>query len=95
MFLAPVALVVVAGTFLSQRLIAPTVVRISLTGLMLAYVSGITLDLVRARGRSTRMRSLLHVLACAVAALAVGYIAITRDGLIDMFAETVKYGPGD
>lgn len=95
LFLAPVALVVVVGSYLSQRTIAPAVMRISVTGLALAYLSGVTLDVLRGRGLSVRLRAILHVLACAAAVVAVGYIAITREGLIDMFAETVKYGPGD
>jgi hypothetical protein len=36
----------------------------------------------------------VHVAACAVAVLAVGYIAVTHDGLLDMLAETVRFGPG-
>jgi hypothetical protein len=94
-FFAPVAFVIIAGAYLSQRVIAPTVLRICAGGLVLAHLSGITLDLLRTRGRPVRLRAVLHVLACAIAILAIGYIAITRDGLIDMFVETVKYGPGD
>jgi hypothetical protein len=95
LFLAPVAFIIVAGSYLSRATIATAVLRISLGGLVLAYISGMTLDVLRARGRSIRMRSTIHVLACAVAVAAIGYIAITRDGLLDMFVETVKYGPGD
>jgi hypothetical protein len=95
MFLAPVAFVVVVGSYLSQKAIAPAVLRISIGGVVLAYLSGITLDLVRLRGRPVRLRAVLHVLACAFAVVGIGYIAITRDGMLDMLVETVKYGPGD
>ncbi|HUS31778.1 MAG TPA: hypothetical protein VMZ53_24920 [Kofleriaceae bacterium] len=95
LFLAPLALVIVAGSYLSQRSIAPAVLRISLAGLTAAYLSGLTLDLLRLRGRPVRMRSTIHVIACAFGIVAIGYIAITRDGLLDMLVETVKYGPGD
>ncbi|HEY5944958.1 MAG TPA: tetratricopeptide repeat protein [Kofleriaceae bacterium] len=93
-FLAPVAAVIVAASFTAHRAIAPAVLRISLVGLALAWVSGIALDLLRARDRAVHARAILHVVACAVGVLAVGYIAMTRDGLLDMLAETVRFGPG-
>jgi len=94
MFLAPVAAVVVAASFTAHRAIAPAVLRISVVGLALAWLSGAALDLLRVRGRAMRARSLVHVAACAIGVLAIGYIAMTRDGLLDMLAETVKFGPG-
>jgi tetratricopeptide (TPR) repeat protein len=93
-FLAPVAFVIVLGSYLSRAAIAPAVLRISIAGLVLAHISGITLDLLRVRGRAVRLRAVLHVVACALAVLGVGYIAIMREGLLDMFVETVRYGPG-
>ena len=94
LFLAPVALVIVLGSYLSRAAIAPAVLRISICGLVLAHISGITLDLLRVRGRSVRLRAVLHIVVCALAVLGVGYIAISREGLLDMFVETVRYGPG-
>jgi hypothetical protein len=95
MFLAPVAAVIVAVSFTAHRAIAPAVLRISIVGLALAWLSGAALDLARARGRSVRARAIGHVVACAVGVIAIGYIAVTRDGLLDMLAETVRFGPGD
>lgn len=95
LFLAPLAVVVVAVAFVTQRTIAPAVARISGTGLVFAWISGITLDLLRARGRSVRGRAILHIVICAIGVLAVGYVAITRDGLVDMLSDTIKYGPGN
>jgi hypothetical protein len=94
LFLAPVAAVIVAASFTAHRAIAPAVLRISLVGLALAWVSGIALDLLRTRARPVRMRAVLHVAACAVGVLSIGYIAMTQDNLLDMLAETVKFGPG-
>jgi tetratricopeptide (TPR) repeat protein len=94
-FLAPVAAVIVAASFTAHRAIAPAVLRISLVGLALAWVSGAALDLVRARERPVRARAVLHVIACAIGVIAIGYIAVTRDGLLDMLSETVRFGPGD
>jgi hypothetical protein len=93
-FLAPVAAVVVGASYTAHPAIAPAVLRISLVGLALAWLSGATLDLLRLRDRSVRARAIVHVVACAVGVLAIGYIAITRDGLLDMLAETVRFGPG-
>lgn len=94
MFLAPVAAVIVLASFTAHRAIAPAVVKISLVGLALAWASGMALDLLRSRQRPVRLRAVIHVLCCAIGVLAVGYIAMTRDGLLDMLAETVKFGPG-
>lgn len=94
LYIGPVAAIVVAASFAIDRVIAPAVVRITISGLVGAWLSGATLDLLRARGRAVRARAMLHIVACAVGVLAVGYIAIMRDGLIDMFSETVRFGPG-
>jgi len=93
-FLAPIAAVIAIGTFSTRPAIAFAVLWISLVGVALAWISGITLDLVRARERSVRARAVLHVLACAIGVLSIGYIAIMRDGLLDMLIETLKSGPG-
>lgn len=93
LFLAPLALVVLATTYATQRTIWPAVARISVVGLVLTWISGATLDTLRARGRSIRLRAIAHVIAVAAAVLAVGYIAVMRDGLMDMFVETLRYGP--
>lgn len=94
LYIGPIAAVVVVAAFVIDRSIAPAVMRISLGGLALAWVSGTALDLLRARERRVRLRAVLHVIACALGVLAIGYIAITRDGLLDMFSETVRFGPG-
>ena len=94
LYIAPVSAIVVAASFAIDRVIAPAVVRITLAGLVAAWLSGTTLDLLRIRARAVRGRAVLHVVACAAGVLAVGYIAIMRDGLIDMFSETVRFGPG-
>jgi hypothetical protein len=93
LFLAPLAIVVAATTYATQRTIWPAVLRITLVGIALTWLSGLTLDLLRGRGRSVRARALLHVLACAAGVLAIGYISVMRDGLLDMFVETLRYGP--
>jgi hypothetical protein len=41
-----------------------------------------------------RARAFLHAFAAAMAALALGYVSLVRAGLLDVIAETVRYGPG-
>ena len=94
LFLTPIALVMIAVSFLTRAVIAPAIAQISIGGIGFAWVSGITLDLLRARERRTHVRSILHIVACAAAAIAIGYLAIVRGGLVDMLAETVEAGPG-
>jgi hypothetical protein len=94
LYIGPIAAIVIAASFAIDRVIAPAVVRITVTGLVCAWLSGAALDLLRARGRAVRGRALLHIVACAAGVLAVGYIAIMSDGLIEMFSETVRFGPG-
>ncbi|MFT3694559.1 MAG: hypothetical protein QM831_15530 [Kofleriaceae bacterium] len=92
-FLAPIAAVFVGVAFTANSLIAPAVIRIATVGVALAWLSGTTLDHLRARGRRVRLRAVLHVLICAAGTLAIAYIALTRTDLIDMLIETLKYGP--
>ncbi len=93
LFLAPVSGVLVLLAFTAHRAIAPAVARISVVGVMLAYLSGLALDTARARGRATRLRGLGHLIACMVGVVAISYIAVMRDGLLDMVLETVQFGP--
>ncbi len=94
LYIGPVALVVVLSALAIDQLVASAVIQISIAGFVSAWLSGATLDLLRRRDRSTRMRSVVHVLACGAIVLAVGYIAMTRSDLLDMLGETVKFGPG-
>lgn len=94
LYIAPVAVVVVLVAYAIDAIVAPAVVAISIAGLASAWLSGATLDLVRARGRGVRVRAVAHVLACAALVIAIGYIVMTREGLLDMLGETVKFGPG-
>jgi hypothetical protein len=92
MFFAPIAVLLVAVAWLGQRTIAPAVTRISITGIALGWLSGAALDLLRARGRRVRARSLVHVAACVLGVVAIAYISIVRDDLIDLIRAT---GQGD
>jgi hypothetical protein len=92
-FLAPVAAVLVGVAFTTHQLIAPAVLTLTIGGLALAWLSGTTLDTLRARGREVRNRALAHVMIAILATIALAYIAITRDNLLDMVIETMQMGP--
>jgi tetratricopeptide (TPR) repeat protein len=93
MFLAPIAAVLLGVAFTAHRLIAPAVATVILGALGMAYLSGATLDTLRARGRSIEMRALLHIVGCTFATLALVYLALMRDDLLDIVLETVRFGP--
>jgi hypothetical protein len=93
-FLGPIALVLAAASFTANQAIAPAVLGIAIAGVVLAWISGAALDLLRARGRRVRLRSLGHIALCALGVLAVAYLAISSSGLFDLLAETPKSGPG-
>ena len=93
LFLAPIGLVIVIASFTAHKAIAPAVVRIMGTGVVLAWLSGAALDALRGSGRSVRVRSMIHIAACAIGIIAISYIALTRDDLLDMLIETVRFGP--
>ena len=93
LFLSPVALVMIGVAYTGNLSVAPAVTTIIVGGLGLAWLSGSALALLRARGRSVRVRALVHVVGCLFAAISLGYLALTHDELIDMLIETVRFGP--
>ncbi len=95
MFLAPVAVVLTGLAFAARAVVAPAVAQISIAGIAFGWMSGTTLDLLRTRGRRHRLRAVAHVVACAVGAIAIGYIAIVHGDLVELLAETVQAGPSE
>jgi hypothetical protein len=93
LFLLPVAAVLVGVALTTHETIAPAVLTLSLGALVLAGLSGATLDLLRAAGRPLRRRAVVHAVLCVGTAVALLYIALMRDDLLDMVIETVKFGP--
>jgi hypothetical protein len=93
MFLGPVAVVLLGVAFTAHRAIAPAVATISFGGLALAWLSGAALELVRAGGRARRLRGALHLVACLAGVAGLAYVALTHTDLIDMLAESGRFGP--
>jgi hypothetical protein len=94
LFLAPFGGLLVAIAYVQDMPIAQSIAVLTAGTVALAWVSGATLDLVRAAGRPVRVRAITHAALAALAALALGYISLVRAGLLDVIAETVRYGPG-
>jgi len=92
-FLTPVAAVLVGVALTTHQLIAPAVLTLTIGGLVLAWLSGATLDTLRLRGREIRGRALAHIFISLLGVVALGYIVLTRDNLLDMVIETVRFGP--
>jgi hypothetical protein len=92
-FLAPIVAVLIGVAFTTHRLIAPAVAMISIGGLVLAYLSGATLEHLRQHRRATRLRGVIHAVLCLVSVVALVYIALTKDHLLDLLIETVRFGP--
>jgi hypothetical protein len=93
MFLAPVAAVMIGVALTTHQLIAPAVLILSIGGLLFAWISGAALDTLRHRGREVRGRAVLHVAICFFAVVALLYVALVRDNLLEMVIETVRFGP--
>lgn len=94
LFLAPFGALLITIAYVQNMPIAPSVAVLTAGSLGLTWLSGATLDLARSQNRPVRVRAITHAVAAALAALALGYISLVRAGLLDVIAETVRYGPG-
>ncbi|MBA3393286.1 MAG: hypothetical protein H0T89_11610 [Deltaproteobacteria bacterium] len=92
-FLVPISAVLVGVAVTTHQAIAPAVLIVSIGGLVLAWLSGITLEHLRARRRRVGLRAVLHIALCLVAVVGLVYIVLMHDNLLEMVIETVKFGP--
>lgn len=92
-FAGPIAGVLLGVAFTAHRAIAPAVALIAGGGVALAWLSGATLELLRTQGRSRRLRSGAHLIACLAGIAGLGYVALIHGGLLDLLVETVRFGP--
>lgn len=92
-YMAPAAILMSAASFTGNISISPAVMTICGGGLVLAWLAGAPLAEARRRGCDSRLRSLAHLLACVLAALALAYLAIISTGLLDMLINTIQLGP--
>jgi tetratricopeptide (TPR) repeat protein len=93
LFLLPISAVLVGVALTTHVAIAPAVFALTAGGLVLAWISGITLELLRAHRRAIGMRAAINVALCLVSVIALVYIVLTHDDLLDMMIETIQFGP--
>jgi tetratricopeptide (TPR) repeat protein len=91
-YLVPVVLLFVAAGMTENAALGHAIHLIAAGALIVTWLSGATLEAARARGPISVKRVLGHVAAAAAAVLAVCYIAVTRERLVDMLIETVRFG---
>lgn len=92
-FLLPIGAVLVGVALTTHYSIAPAVIVLSVGGIALAWLSGITLDLLRLHRRPLGLRGAVHVVLCLAAVVSLLYIVLTHDDLLEMMIETVRFGP--
>jgi tetratricopeptide (TPR) repeat protein len=90
LYFAPVAALLIAGGHAGNRIVARAVLWIVVVGAALAWLSGASLDAAGRRPGAARIVG--HVLAAAIAIAAVGYLAVTKDRLLDMLVQTWQHG---
>lgn len=89
-YMLPVAALLCFASFTAHYAIAPAVIIVCASGLVVTWISGAGL---RAMGRPGLGRAVAHGVVCFIAVLAVSYIALHRQQLLDMLIETVRFGP--
>jgi tetratricopeptide (TPR) repeat protein len=91
-FLLPAAGILVAISQAGNRLVADAVLVMAIGGLAITWISGVVLDAARRRGPVGRLRIAGHVAAIVVAVLALVYLSLMQQRLLDMLVETWKHG---
>ena len=89
LYLAPVALVISLAASTGNELAARAVYLILGGGVAASWLSGAAADAARRRvGRLSGPLALAHVFALAAVVVAICYLAVTRDQLVDLIRET-------
>lgn len=94
LFLAPIAAVLAIVARTGNPLVADAVAAIFGVGLAVAWLSGALLDAARARrGAVGAPRAVIQAALAVVAITGAAYLAVDRDRMIDLIAETWEHGP--
>jgi TolA-binding protein len=94
LYLLPVAGLFIGAGLTEHAALGHALETIAAGGVAIAWLSGAALEAVRRAGRRVSgTRAGAHALLAAAAVVALCYIALTRERLVDMLLETVKYGP--
>ncbi|WP_428263205.1 tetratricopeptide repeat protein [Haliangium sp.] len=93
-FMLPIAAVLTGAALTTHESIGPAVAIVCAGGLVFTWLSGVGLRAAEVhQARFGRLRPLVHAVAVAVAALALVYVALHRNHLLDTLVETVRFGP--
>lgn len=93
-FMIPIAGILMAASLTAHYAIAPAVTIICLGGVGITWLSGVGLRAARVRpGGLGGWRPPVHALASICAIVALTYIALHHNRLVDMIVETVRFGP--
>jgi len=93
-FLAPLAVLMIIVAYRGNPLVAHAVRDIAIGGVVVAWISGALLEVVRARHGSVPMqRAMIQGLLVLVAVATLAYLALDRDHLLDLVRETWRGGP--
>ncbi len=93
LYLIPVAATLVAAGYSENWAIAHALAFICAGGLAVTWLSGAGLDAARRAAPLRGRRVAAHIIAVAVAVAAICYLAVTRERLVDMLVETIRFGP--
>jgi len=93
LYLAPIVGLLVLSSISINELVGNAVMIIALGSLVITWLSGVALDLHRERGPIGGGRVLGQAVASAAAVLALIYIAVKRERVLDMIIETWRNGP--
>jgi hypothetical protein len=92
-YLVPIAVAWVVVAAHSNTLVARAVIFIAAGGVAITWLSGSAIVAARAAGKLAATRLMAHAMAAALAVAAVCYLAVESERLIDLIAETVRFGP--
>jgi hypothetical protein len=92
LYLLPVAIGLVAAGYSENWAIAHALAFMCAGGLALAWLSGALLEAARRNGGLRGARVAAHIAAAVVAVGAICYLAVTRERLVDMLIETIRFG---
>ncbi|MEM9493341.1 MAG: hypothetical protein AAGC55_29600, partial [Myxococcota bacterium] len=94
LFMAPIAIVLIAASLTGHLSVAPAVVIICVGGLALTWLSGAGLTAAQHGGSGIgRRRLFAHLVALMLAVVALCYAALHHNRLIDVIITTVEFGP--
>jgi tetratricopeptide (TPR) repeat protein len=92
LFFIPVAVLFAAAAMTEHAALGHAIEVIVGGGLIVTWLSGCVLETARRAGKAGRARIVAHILTVAVTVAALCYVAVTRERLIDMLAETIEHG---